>query len=677
MPGEGVTLGIKMHVPAAGFITKAVDETLISSVHILVFEYTGTEYQYAYLVPGYALTNVAPSEYEFYARISSTDEAVKLYLVANFPMDATSLLPGSSETEIKQALTGAFTAAGLDGGLPMSGEIDLPDGVSETPAPLTASMVRSVARVDVLNSEANFTLTSVQLYRVNNQYQVIPNTIVNNIVTTASVPSTATQTVNTVRIPVTAGISVQQLYLPESALPLPGNRQEATVVVIGGIYGTDPDAAPTFYRVDFVPEGNEALFGQVLRNHLYQIDIQEIRAPGWTNPDEAAESESTQITAEIVVWNEETVYMVYDEVRYLGVSTRIIQLASSIGSQKTLTVQTNLETYDLYWVDANGNIDERVAPITWGDSFSDYDDLFDVSISGDGTTITVIANSSNSSGSNVYRYLQIRGGRLQVLITIDQGIPALLNASLTVYSSTTEIGTLGNQILGNNLVSPNDRTRAMVALMQRTENFSPTGVVPIQRILIGGQAGYQIDAALAESFNVLYLTYAGVPNAATTNVVLDWLAADTHRILMVQYDNTDTNANVMNALGFPTPSRYGSTSTAPFTLYPDAPAVITEGVFGEVADDMQFRCYDTIHGEINLTDAIANGISPILIGGGGGVVLGVDFTRRIVYSGDIDMYSNLGGDLTNRLVITGEIINDPGRLIANLWAWIATTALSE
>ncbi|MCC8094382.1 MAG: hypothetical protein LIP05_02880 [Tannerellaceae bacterium] len=673
--GSEVGLVITMHVPAAGYVTKAVDETLISSVNVLVFEDTGSGYVYTYLVPGYALMAVTESTYEFYARVTATDDPVKLYIIANFPVTDSDLVSGSTEAEIRQWLTGTFTAEGFDGGLPMFGEVDLPDGVGETPSPVTASMVRSVARVDVINDADNFTLTSVQLYRVNDLYQVIPDTLVNNQVTAASVPVAATQSVHTVQLPVTGEVSTQALYLPESVLPQVADRQGATVVVIGGIYGTGTDM--TYYRMDFVPDGNEDLFGQVLRNHLYQFTIQEIRAPGWETPDEAAESESTQITAEVVVWNESTVYMVYDEVRYLGVSARTIWLSYSIGAQETVTVQTNLDAYDLYWADAAGNVDTTVAPISWGDSFTDSDSLFAVSISGDGTAIQITANTSNTSGSDVIRYLWIRGGRLEVLLTLIQGVPALVNASLTVYSSLEEIGSLGNQILEISFTSPRERVQAMVSIMQSSANFGPNGTVPIQRILIGGQSGYEISADVAESFNVLYLTHNGNVSQATTDVVLNWLSEDTKRVLIIQYDNQASNPRVLNALGIT--EFYQRGQSTPYTVYSGAPAIIMDGVFGAVDYSMLYRSYDDTHGEIDFDLAVSLGISPILLADNGRMIFGVDFDRRIVYSGDIDLYSSLSNSRSGEYLQAGgsATTNNASRLIANLWAWIATTALSE
>ena len=67
------------------------------------------------------------------------------------------------------------------------------------------------------------------------------------------------------------------------------------------------------------------------------------------------------------------------------------------------------------------------------------------------------------------------------------------------------------------------------------------------------------------------------------------------------------------------------------------------------------------------------------MGPGGGIVLGIDYSRRIVYWGDTDMSSNLSGTgatSENHINNTaGTINNDASKLIANVFAWITETVL--
>ena len=65
----------------------------------------------------------------------------------------------------------------------------------------------------------------------------------------------------------------------------------------------------------------------------------------------------------------------------------------------------------------------------------------------------------------------------------------------------------------------------------------------------------------------------------------------------------------------------------------------------------------------------AEGITPLLNGPGGGIVLGVDMSRRIIYIGDIDIFSanNSNSGINNS---KGTINSNASKLIANLFAWV-------
>lgn len=105
--------------------------------------------------------------------------------------------------------------------------------------------------------------------------------------------------------------------------------------------------------------------------------------------------------------------------------------------------------------------------------------------------------------------------------------------------------------------------------------------------------------------------------------------------------------------------------------------------YGAIPSDFSLRNYDTYHGEIGAGSAA--GIFPILMGPGtgieNGIVLGVDFDRRIVYWGDVDLGNTGTGNLgnsDNRIPnTTGEITNNASKLIANVMAWAVGVVLDE
>ena len=175
-------------------------------------------------------------------------------------------------------------------------------------------MLRSIARVDVTATEVtNFTLTGVKAYRANNYLQVIPNETGVSRVTLPSVPEGSDRNVDSTVFPVSQenqNIFSARLYLPETESPAPANWvSDATCIVVEGYYaGSD---TPSYYRMDFDSDNERNAFGQVLRNHKYIFNIKKVSAPGWSNPDDAANNRSSSIVAEVQAWDDDTICLLY------------------------------------------------------------------------------------------------------------------------------------------------------------------------------------------------------------------------------------------------------------------------------------------------------------------------------------------------------------------------------
>ena len=71
---------------------------------------------------------------------------------------------------------------------------------------------------------------------------------------------------------------------------------------------------------------------------------------------------------------------------------------------------------------------------------------------------------------------------------------------------------------------------------------------------------------------------------------------------------------------------------------------------------------------LHWTDRAAESVSALQTRGGG-IVLGVDMSRRIIYIGDIDIFSanNSNSGINNS---KGTINSNASKLIANLFAWV-------
>ena len=196
--------------------------------------------------------------------------------------------------------------------------------------------------------------------------------------------------------------------------------------------------------------------------------------------------------------------------------------------------------------------------------------------------------------------------------------------------------------------------------------------------------------ALFAAFDVVYIHY--MSNAYFGNKdaekVHNWLKAKKNRVLIASYDAADVSKYLIaELLGGNSDIKFLVTNNGGFTIAPPdadnsyfiSTGPFTSGAYTPISPDFVFRNFDYYHGEILLNTESAKGITPLLIGKAGGIVLGVDYSRRIVYIGDTDLgnYSlGTGGTDSNRINnTTGEISNDASKLMANVFAWITNTVL--
>ncbi len=675
--GEEVLLFMSMQVPSAvlpGQTRNSLpNERVVEDITILVLEKSGENFLYSYQVKGQSLTSGSENIFYFNARLVATESPVKLLLLANAAQDIAGVSVHTREQDIKAILTRDYpeVSTGMSGILPMSAELSFPSGIT-VDQQASVQLTRGVARVDVYNGvPADFILTSVQIFRAHQQISLFPGET--GDITTPTLPSGSLPLVDTEAV-ATGNVATTPVYLPESAIVTDRQAQvrEATCVVIGGIY--KGDSTPSYYRMDFVPEGNPGLFGQVLRNHKYVFTIQGVRGRGWETPEEASRNTSTQMEAEIKEWDEHTINMSFDDTHHLAVSARELLLDAIVGDRKFLEVDTDLDSYTVYWLDSQGQ-ETSATLYPGGRSILDEEGIFELTVSEDGTRIVCTTLQQNAGSEWRSKTIRLRAGRLSLTCDIRQGLISRSTRQLVVYGSNYELGSFGNQLLGSGNNSPS-RPATMISKLRNTSNFGPNTELKFQGFAFAGTSSYEIPPTYVDMFDVIYLTYVGNPNPAPA---IQWLNEKNNRVLIVQMEGSSTNKKIMTALGV---THFQSTKVTPFTLSEEAPPEILEGPFGSVSRDMKFRCYDTTHAEISLEEAARCNITPILIGGGGGVALGVDLERKIVYSGDIDMYSEHKANMTDGAVClsSGSTINKSNSadvLICNLWAWIATVALSQ
>ena len=681
---ENVLIELAVTVPAVTYtrtrgIVRTIDhETLINEIQILVFE----EGKYKYRVPGLSINNTA-STITFTALLKSGDIPMKLLILANATdvVVADEPVVGDSEEMIKKKMNRKFDY--LTSVFPMSGEYELPEGLKPTGTGtiLGLKMLRSIARVDVTATEvANFRMTGVKAYRANNYLQVIPDETGVSKVTFPSVPEGSDRNLDSVSSENWNNFSAR-LYLSETWSPEPEDQvDKATCIVVEGYYADSN--TPSYYRMDFDPDNNHNAFGQVLRNHKYIFNIKKVSAPGWSTPDDAAHNRSSNIVAEVQAWDDDTMDMYFDGEHHFGISTREVVLKHKTGSEGIISVSTDLLDYTLQWAD-----DAGVLQGTGAQSLSN--DYFTVTKEDNGSRLVITALQNNlADGSNRIQHFVITAQRWTIYVSIQQKYDIAAYKTINLMSFTSGLGYLGTNILGSS--SAEARATGLRGILTNQTNFGPDGVVECGGYnLVGvGVNANNLTDALFSLFDVVYINYVPTSQFGSQDAhkLHNWLKTKKNRVLIASYDASDVSQNLLaEILAGKSGIKYFTSNGGP---YPLAASTIgnhyftTDGPFTKnapVTSNFALRNYDIYHGEIQVNTSASEGITPILMGPGGGIVLGIDYSKRIVYWGDTDMSSNLSGTgatSENHINNTaGTINNDASKLIANVFAWITETVL--
>ena len=595
-----------------------------------------------------------------------------LYIVANATAAVLANEPqvGDTENEVRTKLQLGFPLGGNFTTLPMSGHYRLVSGLDANYRQEISgvSMLRAVARVDVLvGGITNFELTSIQAYRVNSRIQLIANQDL-PVVTAPSIPVNSRMEVNTPVSAVSGNQAVSGLYLSESVSPAESERVNgATCVVVGGKYAGSGEV--TYYRIDFDPDDTQGSFGQILRNHRYVFTIRSVAGPGWPSADEAASNRSAQINLDIQSWDESTTDMYFDTDHHFGVSTREVVLGSKQNAALTVQVDTDLSDYTFQWSDEQGNVSGTAAQSLTGSYFK-------VEKTNNGRHIVVTALQSNNSDSDERKaYFVINASRWRILMTIRQQIVDISGRTINMVSFRSYLGHLGENLLLPN-ISPESRGAGLQGILNNPANFGTGGTVTcggFNLLLTNVSASSINDAALALA-DVIYFNYVSNGDLRIDlSPVGRWLKASAKRVLILSFDSQGVNTPIMQEFLGSTPDlmqtspKSGSyplagksasdffTDMGPFTVTPYTP----------VDANFKFQNYDVTHGEIG--PGSAEGITPLLNGPGGGIVLGVDMSRRIIYIGDIDIFS---ANNSNSGINNSKGTINASKLIANLFAWV-------
>lgn len=230
---------------------------------------------------------------------------------------------------------------------PMWGESGVFTGTSHTVE--SVSMVRSVARIDVgVNFQRNpdgsypldnmvsqgidglkFRVTSVKLYNVpekgvigpaaanyseSGRYVTAPTLPGNPSIPPAPAYTRCIYTLGDLDYP--SGSTQKRsltrtLYVPEAANHGISDNGRAVCLVVGGEYN---GSSTTYYRIDLYDRAPDAAGNvskptaatriDLLRNHIYVVDIISVKMKGYSTPEEAFASDPVYMDATVEVWDQ-------------------------------------------------------------------------------------------------------------------------------------------------------------------------------------------------------------------------------------------------------------------------------------------------------------------------------------------------------------------------------------
>jgi hypothetical protein len=446
LPGNGTSqeISIQLNTPSS-FVSQLrslseSQESAINDVCILAFK-TGV---LSYIRKATSIDNDQKVKVTLKSSDNSSD-TYKLVILANaydmlLPLTGNDLegLNGKTYDEIQQILnqTGIDTPLYQSGGdIVMWGELPYQE-IKSTNSNFSVYLVRSIARIDVgagaisydPNSKlatwgglANFTLEEVYVYKANNAYSFIPQT--GNFDDAEKKVTYPSPIGNKLASPLSYSVSnsksiVRSIYLPEADVKMgtqgisgDSNHTNRVAIIVKGSYNGNTSS---YFRLDFI--NSEKALTNILRNHIYQFNIKSVSGNGHNSPDEAYQSQATNMDVEVLDWNDGAIGdIIFDSQYMLGVSKSLFTFTkeqqTSLQTENKLTITTDVpEGWNIEKIiDENGNTSGAM----WL-TLDNYSGPANMK-----TTISLLIDK-NTTGSQRKAYIHIIAGRLRYVIEVIQ-----------------------------------------------------------------------------------------------------------------------------------------------------------------------------------------------------------------------------------------------------------------
>lgn len=316
--------------------------------------------------------------------------------------------------------------------IPMWGEtpnsIIIQDNTTITDLKLLRMVAKINVKIDPSISENSFALSSVSLYNYYSSGRVVPDA--GNLVPgSSSSVEKPTVTGTTTKGPIDyegSGIVINNsiinnIYTFESLVPKTAsevNLSKVTTLVLGGKYNGSTEVS--YYRVDIA---NGKTYLDILRNHLYTINITKVKSAGYGTKEDAFNSRPINIEAEVVVWDEAAIGNIeFDGQFMLAVSQGKFDFTKSayttFSDDNTVSIKTDYKSND-------GSIQGWKVTSIIDDSGNPINDWLKTSVNkGDANVATdmQLILTENNSGANRLGYITISAGRLTYKIEVRQSM---------------------------------------------------------------------------------------------------------------------------------------------------------------------------------------------------------------------------------------------------------------
>ncbi|MFV0325159.1 MAG: fimbrial protein [Bacteroides xylanisolvens] len=127
-------------------------------------------------------------------------------------------------------------------------------------------------------------------------------------------------------------------------LPTEANNYATTRLVVGGVYDNmlDSKGNPkvTYYRIDFAKDDNII---DILRNNKHIFSIESVSGPGYDTPEQAATGVPINITVNVIEWDNNFGYVLFDRENHFYVETKRVDLHRARNSYRIVRVESNIE----------------------------------------------------------------------------------------------------------------------------------------------------------------------------------------------------------------------------------------------------------------------------------------------------------------------------------------------